>query len=90
MTTLDVLYRYETQPTVQAIQALTSARDVYGIRRLTIDRTAQILRIEYDATRLNAASVAKMVRLAGVDIVEELPPVALALPVEEPAPAPTA
>jgi hypothetical protein len=89
MTTLEVLYRYETEPSVQAIQALTSARDVYGIRRLTIDRASQVLRIEYDATRLNAATVAQMVRQAGVAIAEELPPAALAVP-EEPAPAPVA
>ncbi len=89
MTTLEVLYRYETEPSVQAIQALTSARDVYGIRRLTIDRASQVLRIEYDATRLNAATVAQMVRQAGVEIAEELPPAALAVP-EEPAPAPVA
>jgi hypothetical protein len=90
MTTLDVLYRYETQPTVQAIQALTSAREVYGIRRLIIDRASKVLRIEYDATRLNAATVARIVRQAGVEIAEELPPAALALPEEEPAAAPAA
>lgn len=86
MTTLEVLYRYDTQPSVQAMQALTSAREVYGIRRLTIDRTSQVLRIEYDATRLNAATVARMVRQAGVEIAEELPPAALALPEELPVP----
>jgi hypothetical protein len=90
MTTLEVLYRYETEPSVLAVQALTSAREVYGIRRLTIERAAQVLRIEYDATRLNAATVARMVREAGVEIAEELPPAALALQEKESAPAPTA
>ena len=37
--------------------ALANARDVYGIRRLSFDRAAQTLRVEYDATRLNAAMV---------------------------------
>jgi len=29
--------------------ALTSIREVYGIRRLTFDRAANTLRVEYDA-----------------------------------------
>ncbi len=48
--------------------ALASTKDVYGIRRLSFDHAARTLRVEYDATRLNAASVAKLVRQAGLDI----------------------
>ena len=48
--------------------ALAHARDVYGIRQLKFDRAARTLRIEYDATRLNAAAVTKLVREAGLDI----------------------
>jgi hypothetical protein len=87
MTTLEVLYRYAKQPTEAALLALSSAREVYGIRRLTIDRASQVLRIEYDATRLNAAAVASLVLQSGVEIAEELPPAALALAEEQPAPA---
>lgn len=65
--------------------ALASTRDVYGIRRLSFDRAASTLRVEYDATRLNAATVTQLVRRAGLDLTEELP---LALPpAPEPAPA---
>ena len=88
MTTVDILFRYATPPTEKVAIALASARDVYGIRALNIDREAQTLRVEFDATRLNAAAVTKLVFNAGVDIVEELsliPP-----PPPEPAPAPTA
>ena len=66
--------------------ALAHARDVYGIRQLNFDRDARTLRIEYDATRLNAAAVTKLVREAGLDI-------ALDITESEPllaAPAPTA
>ena len=34
----------------------------------SFDRAARTLRIEYDATRLNAAAVTKLVREAGLDI----------------------
>ena len=73
MTTVDILFRYSTQPTEAATFALANAREVYGIRRLVFDREAHTLLVEYDATRLNAASVAHLVRQSGLDIVEELP-----------------
>ena len=72
MTTVDILFRYATPPTEAAAFALASAREVYGIRRLVFDRAERTLRVEYDATRLNAASVAKLVRQAGLDIEEEV------------------
>jgi hypothetical protein len=53
--------------------ALANTGEVYGIRRLSFDRAARTLRVEYDATRLNAATVTKLVRQAGLEIVEELP-----------------
>lgn len=86
MTTVDILFRYATPPSEAQVSALSNARDVYGIRRLIFDRTAHTLRIEYDATRLNAAMVTQLVRRAGLQIVEELPLIAPP-PVPEPAPA---
>jgi hypothetical protein len=86
MTTVDILFRYLTPPTEAATFALANTREVYGIRRLTFDRVAHTVRVEYDATRLNPAAVAKLVRQAGLDIDEELslvPP----QPAPEPAPA---
>ncbi|HEX8811156.1 MAG TPA: hypothetical protein VF742_04110 [Terracidiphilus sp.] len=73
MTTVEILYRYAAEPTETVLFALSAAREVYGIRKLTFDRTEQTVRVEYDATRLNAATVTALVRRAGVDIVEELP-----------------
>jgi len=68
MSTVDIVFRYATPPTEQVAFALAHARDVYGIRQLSFDRVARTLRIEYDATRLNAAAVTKLVREAGLDI----------------------
>ncbi len=82
MTTVDIVYRYATPPTEQVALALARARDVYGIRKLSFDHATRTLRIEYDATRLNAAAVTKLVRETGLDIVEEEPIL--------PAPAPAA
>lgn len=85
MTTVDILYRYTAAPTEQVAFALARARDVYGIRALTLDREAKTLRVEFDATRLNAAAVTKLVRAAGLEIAEELP--LIAAPEPEAAPA---
>lgn len=68
MTTVEILLSYSTPPTESVSSALASTKDVYGIRRLSFDHEAHTLRVEYDATRLNAASVTKLVRQAGMEI----------------------
>ena len=87
MTQVEILFRYATPPTEHVTLALASTKDVYGIRRLSFDRGARTLRVEYDATRLNAATVTQLVRQAGLDLEEELP---LVLPPPAPEPAPAA
>ena len=87
MTTVDVVFRYATPPTEVVSLALANTREVYGIRRLTFDRSASTVTVEYDATRLNSSVVAQLVRRAGLQLVEEVP---LALPAAPPEPAPAA
>jgi hypothetical protein len=72
MTTVDLLFSYRIAPSQTVIEALASTRDVYGIRSLEFDRVALTLRVEYDATRLNAATVTKLIRQTGLEISEEL------------------
>jgi hypothetical protein len=71
MTTVEMAFHYAVPPTEQVAMALARARDVYGIRHLNFDQAARILRIEYDATRLNAATVTHLVRDAGLEIVPD-------------------
>ena len=85
MTTVEILYRYGTPPTDAVTFALASVREVYGIRRFRFDRVAHTLRVEYDATRLSAASVTNLVRQTGLEVVETLPLVQPAPPAPEPA-----
>lgn len=72
MTTVEITYRYASPPTEQVALALARARDVYGIRQLNFDRQARTVRVEFDATRLNAAAVAKLLRNAGLEIEEDV------------------
>ncbi|MFZ0631312.1 MAG: hypothetical protein WA399_15905 [Acidobacteriaceae bacterium] len=83
MTQLDVLYRYERHPTESEMFALGNLREVYGIRKIRVDEEWKRLMVEYDATRLNKATVLQLLRGTGIDIVEELS----LIPPQEAAPA---
>ncbi len=62
--------------------AIARIRDVYGIRQVKLDTAARTVRVEFDATRLNAAAVGRLLQAAGLDLAEELPLIA---PPPEPA-----
>ncbi|MGA2910027.1 MAG: hypothetical protein ABSE36_20215 [Terracidiphilus sp.] len=85
MTTVDIVYRFATPPSEQVATALAHARDVYGIRKLSFDGASRTLRVEYDATRLNAAAVTKLVREAGLEIAPEIAEEQPILPAPAPA-----
>ena len=86
MTTVEILFSYTTPPSESVTSALASTKDVYGIRRLSFDRAARTLRVEYDATRLNAADVTQLVRQAGLEIATKTADI-LQQPAPEPSPA---
>ena len=90
MTTVEVLYRYAAPPTELVALALGRMREVYGIRRLEMDEQAETVRVEYDATRLNAATVSKLLMNAGLQLAEELPLIPPPEPKPEPAATPSA
>jgi hypothetical protein len=94
MTNVDIVFRYAEQPSEAGVFALAGTREVYGIRQLSFDREAKTVRVEYDATRLNASVVAGLLRRAGMDLTEQVslipPPVpvaAAAIPAQSPTPA---
>jgi len=72
MTQLDVAFRYGTPPGENELRALTYARDVYGIRKIEFDEAQQTVRVEYDATRLNDATVATILKGSGLDLREKV------------------
>jgi hypothetical protein len=80
MTQLDVLFRYGAPPTEDTAMAINRLREVYGIRRVAVDEVGRTVRIEYDATRLTDVIVQQLLRRAGLDIVEDVPLVALPVP----------
>ena len=73
MTQLEVLYRYDMHPTEAAMAGVGAMRQVYGVRKIMFDESAKTVRVEYDATRLNHATIAQLLRRSGIDILEEIP-----------------
>jgi hypothetical protein len=77
MTQLDVVYRYGAPPTERTMLALAKVRDVYGVRRMEFNQAEKTVRVEYDASRLSGPVIHQLLRRAGLDIVEIVPPTLL-------------
>lgn len=72
MTQLDVVYRYGTAPQEAEMQALDAIREVYGIRRITMNEKERTIRVEFDASRMKDDAIAALLRRAGMDVLEKL------------------
>jgi len=59
MTQMDVSFRYVNRPDERMMAAIDNMREVYGIRRVSFNEKEQIVRVEYDASRLKEPVVAK-------------------------------
>jgi hypothetical protein len=69
MTTVEIVFSYTGRPDEGAVRAVNAVREIYGIRRIVFDEEEATVRVEYDATRLNAAQVRGLLRRAGINAV---------------------
>jgi hypothetical protein len=72
MTQMEVAYRYISVPSEAEMRALDQVREVYGIRRITLNEREKIIRVEFDASRMKEPVIAGLLRRAGMDIGEKL------------------
>ncbi len=72
MTSVEVVFRYGMPPGEREMSALGQVSDVYGIRRIECEEKGRTVRVEYDASRLNEATVEGLLRQAGFDVRERL------------------
>jgi hypothetical protein len=72
MTQLEVAYRYGNEPREPQLRALDAVREVYGIRRVSFDSRQQIVRVEFDASRMKEPVIAGLLRRAGIDLRDKL------------------
>ena len=68
MTNVEIRYTYGMSPDEAVMRGIDNIREVYGIRRLSFDEQARSVNVEYDATRLNPATIASLLRRAGLDV----------------------
>jgi hypothetical protein len=72
MTTVEVAFRYGNTLGTREMRAIESVREVYGIRRIVFNESDKTVRVEYDASRLQADTVAALLREAGLDLKAKL------------------
>jgi hypothetical protein len=72
MTYLELAFQYQTQPGEKELRALDSVREVYGIQRIQFSEKESIVRVLFDASRLNEDAVSSLLRQAGLDLKEKL------------------
>jgi hypothetical protein len=72
MTYLELAFQYQTQPGEKELRALDSVREVYGIQRIQFSEKERIVRVLFDASRLNEDAVSSLLRQAGLDLKEKL------------------
>jgi hypothetical protein len=68
MTSVEISYNYGMSPDEAVMRSIDNIREVYGIRRLSFNEALRSVAVEYDATRLNPATVASLLRRSGLDL----------------------
>jgi hypothetical protein len=74
MTTMEVAYRYANPLNEAIMRAIDSVREVYGIRKVSLNEKEKIARVAYDASRLKEPTIATLLRKAGLALGEKLIP----------------
>ncbi len=72
MTAVEVVFKYNHPPTETVMRAMDNLREVYGIRRISFDEKEHVMRVEYDASRLNESTVLALLRRAAIDVKEKV------------------
>jgi len=72
MTYLDVVFSYGSVPGESELRAIDSMREVYGIRSVRFNQQERKVQVEFDASRLKQAAVARLLRQAGIDLLEQV------------------
>ena len=72
MTYLEATFRYQTNPGENELRAIDTVREVYGIQRIQFNEKERTVRVTYDASRLKADAVVKLLRQADIDIQDQI------------------
>ena len=75
VTPLQKSFGYELLPHERTMRALDQVREVYGVRKISLNEKARTIQVEYDASRLGVCDVAALLTEAGV-VLLGWPPIA--------------
>jgi hypothetical protein len=67
MTVIKITFHYLTPVGPRQLRAMCRVREVYGIRRLSLDEIRHSILVEYDASRLHPEDVRALLRSAGLN-----------------------
>jgi hypothetical protein len=68
MTVMDITFHYLAPVGPRQLRAMYRVREVYGIRRLSLDEIRHSIFVEYDSSRLHPEDVRALLRSAGLDM----------------------
>jgi hypothetical protein len=72
MTTVQITFRFQGEFRPEAAGRTQEYHSDFGIRRMEVDAGNQLITVEYDATRLDEAGVAAVLRRCGVPVTERM------------------
>jgi hypothetical protein len=72
MTYLEATFRYQKTPGEKELRAIDTVREVYGIQHIQFNEKERTVRVTYDASRLKADAVVKLLRQADIDVQDQI------------------
>lgn len=72
MTYLEATFRYQTTPGENELRAIDTVREVYGIQHIQFNEKEHTVCVRYDASRLKADAVVKLLRQADIDVRDQI------------------
>ncbi|MFZ3339595.1 MAG: hypothetical protein WA609_17235 [Terriglobales bacterium] len=72
MTYLEATFRYLRTPGEKELRAIDTVREVYGIQRIQFNEKERTVHVTYDASRLKADAVVKLLRQADIDVQDQI------------------
>ena len=70
MTSVVAPFHYQGKLSLRESQKLGESYTHLGVRKIQVDESEHILRVEYDATRMDQAGVAALLRRIGIPLEE--------------------
>lgn len=72
MTAVEITFRYQGRLKTELLARAQEHHSNFGIRRIQLDESQNLITVEYDATRLDEKGVEAVLRRVGVPVVEQV------------------